>query len=397
MAKAKSAATAVAEKPIHPNDVDYVGEDKAHLYESNAPIAPAEVKDESSRIFSDEQEATAGGNIQMFPISRLFRKDNVRTPATEKIDQMVASLKRHGFKKNHPIVVSLKGKPIDKSGHDGLVLCGNRRVLGVEFLYANDPDSFARIFPDGMIPAIIHEDLTEEQEALIRNDHGTDEDRVPLDEWGEFLAVKQLVRAGYATERGIAEKMGKYVTNAKTGAKEPARSWAQPRVNLARLPQFVQDEMQKYCEQRSDGGAVVGSLSRIRWSDVMRLTKPFNKEFLAYPNGDGPEFKKVWDDIIGRTDESDDPNKPVNVTAANAIDLAKAVSSRNLREALTCLVKKGRPGFADIDAALVKAETAEAVLTDIADYMGAKEFQALVDKATVAGNAKRAKESQPAA
>lgn len=78
----------------------------------------------------------------------------------------------------------------------------------------------------------------------------------PLTEWDEFLAVKALV-GQRLTQTEIAEKLAKEWPGRRP---LPQREWVQPRVELARMPQFVRVEMQKFVEKRKAGGAKPGEL-----------------------------------------------------------------------------------------------------------------------------------------
>lgn len=331
-------------------------------------------------ILRDSQELTVAGATREVPINRLFRKNNVRTAATLQLPAMVASILRHGFKPNHPLVVS------EKRDGSFLVLCGNRRAEAIETILANSPAQAVALFPSGCVPCVVYAGLTEEQDAILRVDHSKDEDRVPLDEFGEFLAIRQLVHAGYDTQAGIAEKMGWFKTD-KTGATVPNRSKVQPRVNLAQLPQFVQDEMQRYCEEPSQ--------SNLRWSAIAKLYKVYNEEYRQYPDGKGPVFTGAWNEaLIGpQTTGTDVPIKPI--TPADAEKRSKLVGSRNLRDALMTFAGVGAVSLVDIDGAMVRAETAETVLAEIADYLGEKKFADLVGKAQSAASVKRAESAEP--
>ena len=320
------------------------------------------------KLLGDSQSLTVGGVAKLLALHLLFRRDNVRTAATLQLPAMVASIVKHGFKPNHPLVVSEK--------RDGryLVLCGNRRAEAIETILANQPEIAERLFPTGEVPCVVYVGLTDEQEAIIRIDHGKDEDRVPLDEFGEFLAIRQLVRAGYDTQAGIAEKMGWYKTSKKTGITEPNRSKVQPRVNLAQLPQFVQDEMQRYCEEPSQ--------SNLRWSSIAKLFKCYNEEFRQFPDGNGPVFQAAWKEALAgpETTGTDLPIKPI--TPADAEKRSKLVGSRNLRDALMTFAGVGAVSLVDIDGAIVRAESAEATLSEIADYLGEVDFATLVAEAS---------------
>ncbi len=308
----------------------------------------------------------------------LYRADNVRSKATEQIPRMVASFLRHGFKRNHAIVVSMK--------QDGraLVLCGNRRTMAAEFLATAQPADFAKIFPNGKIPCIVHTGLTAAQESLIRIDHGTDEDRVPLDEAGEFLAVRQLLRSGYTTEVGIAEKLGKYYTSGKNMG-QPNRSWVQPRASLAQMPDYVQAEFLKLWENGKES-------TPVRVAMIPKLYKPFNEEFARHPDGNGPQFQAVWRQFMGAVAAAAPVVKPEVITPAKALERAKIVGSRNLRSALMLVAGQGQPGetIADVDNACIVAELATVTLAEIADYLGEQAYAKLIQDSRAAAESKQA-------
>lgn len=335
------------------------------------------------KILADSQALTVAGNVQFVPVALLVRRDNVRTAQCLQIPRMVDSIKRHGFKPNHPLVLS------EKSDGSLLVLCGNRRSEAIETIAANEPDVFAALFPDGCVPAVVYSGLTEEQEALIRVDHGKDEDRVPLDDWSEFLAIRQLVRAGYDTQSGIAEKMGWFKED-KTGKTVPNRSKVQPRVELAQLPQFVQAEYERYCTQPESG-------SPVRWSMVAKLAKAYREEFTTFPDGDGPVFQAAWNEAIAPPAQAAD--KPQPIKPADMEKRAKVVGSRNLRDALLACSGSGKIGLADLDARMIQAECALATLSEIAGYLGKADFDTLVSEARehAAQAAQAAKTEEPVA
>jgi hypothetical protein len=217
--------------------------------------------------------------------------------------------------------------------------------------------------------------LTIEQEAVIRIDHSADEDRVPLDEFGEFLAIRQLVKAGYDSQSGIAAKMGWYKTDGKTGEKSPNRSKVQPRVNLANLPAFVVAEYQKLCEFGKDA-------TPFRLSMHSKLYSAYNKEFAKFPNGDGPEFSELWAQCMVPTAEKIDETQPT-LTPNEAAKRAKAVGSVIVRDTLRIVSGShdGSIDLASVDARGVEAETALATLGEIESYLGESDFAELVRKA----------------
>ena len=337
----------------------------AHTPDSPPGAAPAPPP--ARNVLADGQALVSQAGIEYVDFADLFRADNVRTPITEQIPRMVESLLRNGFKPNHPLVLSAK--------HDGrfLVLCGNRRTMGLEFLAENDPASFAKILPNGQVPAVVHHNLTQEQEAILRIDHGSDEDRVPLDEFGLFLAIRQLVRAGYDTQAGIAEKLGKFKEDKKNPGKMiPNREWVQPRVNLAQLPQFIQDEFKIVWTLGQDA-------SNVRTGMIAKLYKTFTEEYRAFPDGHGPQLSALWAECLGKSPATR-ASKPSVITPSAALEKSKLVGSRNLREALRVVAGSAAEGvtLADVDAALIAAEAAQTTLVEIANYMGESDFAELI-------------------
>lgn len=327
---------------------------------------------ESVKLLLDGQALAFGATRENVPLDKLYRQDNVRTPATLQLPGMIASIKRHGFKSNHPLVVSAKP--------DGrfLVLCGNRRSEAIECIFATDRDSAIKLFPEGTVPCDVRRGLTMEQEIIIRNDHSADEDRVPLDSVGEFLAVRQLVRAGYDTQSDIAEKMGWYMTSGKNvGA--PNRSKVQQRVNLAQLPQFVQDEYVRYWTDPAS--------SNVRVASIAKLYSAFNEEFRRFPDGNGPLFTDEWNKAQAPETTKATAGKAVPITPADAIKRSKLVGSRSLRDALMTFAGVGEVNLTDIDGAIVRAEAAEATLAEIANYLGEVDYAELCASAQSAAEA----------
>lgn len=320
-----------------------------------------EVGEESSAV-RDGRTINKVQETEFVDFDQLFRKDNVRTSQSLNLPKMIRSLKSRGFKPNHPLVVSEKS--------DGfLVLCGNRRTEGLEVIRNEDPEEFDRIVPGGKVPCIIHRGLTEEQEILIRLDHSDDEDREPLDEWGEFLSVKQLLRAGYSTQKDIAATLGKF-----NKAGDPNRSYIQQRVNLARLPLFVQEEMKKYCLEGSES-------TLLRWSHVPGLYSLYNEEcdkgHLLEP---GPKFKERWAEIM---DPEEQDKKPKALTRKSIIDKAKITGSRFARNLLLYVAQE--PVIEDdqkvvlewdtIERELNEAEAALDAMKRLKEYLGPDDFE----------------------
>ena len=301
-------------------------------------------------------------------IDNLIFGDNIRSRACERIPEMVASYKRAGcFKSNHPLVLSAK------ADNQFLVLVGNRRALGLAQLRDTDPAEYKRICPTGKVPSIVHKNLTREEEVDLRIDHSADEDRVPLDDWSIFLAIKQLVSIGSDSQEEIARKLGLFKMKGKDAGK-PNRQIVQPRVNLARLPSFVQDEFRTLCENR-DGTAV-------RWSHLAKLYKLYSAEFVEFPQGNGPEFSAEWMKAktpAARQEAGEDTAKELSPAAA--VLRSQAASSAGLRDALLAATAQGGSDLAQIDGRILEGETAVVLLSQIRTFLGGEGYAELVASA----------------
>lgn len=297
----------------------------------------------------------------MVAIDNLIFADNVRTDACLQLPAMVASITRHGFKVNHPLVVSTKA--------DGtfLVLCGNRRGLALVSIRDTDPDTFHRITQGGKVPAIVHSGLTVEEEVLLRIDHSKDEDRVPLDSWSEFMAIRQLAQVGIDSQEKIAEKLGIFYAKGKN-AGQPNRSYVQPRLNLARLPGFVQEQFEAYCDDVDS--------SPVRWSMVAGLYKVFNGEYLEHPEGNGPLFTEAWAKAMTPPDQKPKVDRRA-FSPADAHKRAQAANSPLLSQALLSVTGQSETPLTTIDSKIIAAVEAQNVLAMIRTYLGEVEYIAL--------------------
>jgi hypothetical protein len=306
---------------------------------------------------------------KLIDFSMLYRADNVRDETCTRIPDMVSSLKVNGFKVNHPLVVSLK------ADNRALVLCGNRREEALEHLQANDLEAFKAALPGGKVPCIVYTGLTEEEEILLRIDHGPQEDRVPLSEWGKFLAIKQLLRAYPGESQAkIAEKLGIFNTKGK-GIGEPNRSYVQVRVNLARLPEYIQAEFKKLSVSGNDA-------TPVRWSNVKELYTAFNAEFGPFPDGDGPQLKTAWEKIINPAPEvpvDDTTPKPTSLSPEAARARAQNAASKAIKRVYLAATGQGGD-IVQIDSMLLEMETSHELLGMIRAYLGADEYASLVNR-----------------
>ncbi len=306
---------------------------------------------------------------KLFDFDNLYREDNVRDETCTRIPDMVASIKLNGFKVNHPLVVSLK------ADGRGKVLCGNRRTEALEHLRDKDPETFKAALPGGKVPCVIYTGLTDEEEIVLRIDHGPQEDRVPLSEWAEFLAIKQLLRAFPGESQAkIAEKLG--IINKKgKNAGQPNRPYVQVRVNLARLPGFIQDEFKKLCTAGKDA-------TTVRWSDVKDLYTAFNAEFAVYPEGDGPQLRTAWEKIINpapKAEAGESTVTPKALSPDNAKARAQSCASKLLKRVFLAATAQGGD-LVELDAKILEAETSTELLSMVKDYLGPDEYASLINR-----------------
>ncbi len=294
------------------------------------------------------------------PLDSLYMEGNVRSEECMHVSQMVESLKIHGFRVNHPLRVS------EKSDGRYLVLAGNRRCTGLLFLKTNDPEAYRKALPGSKVPCVVDKGLTVEQEVDIMVDHSEDLDRVPLDEWSLFQAIKALSGAGFDTQEKIATKLGLRKKDGK-----PRREYVQVRVNLAALPQFVQDEFRKLTLDRAT--------TAIRWNMVSTLYKVFNDEFLDYGDGSGPRFQVKWAECMTPPNVTDsDDSVAKSLTPAEAIKKAQTANSSGLRDAILAITRQGDLNIVDVDRRIQEGETAVHTLRCVREYLGDKDYDELI-------------------
>jgi len=298
-------------------------------------------------------------------VDSLCFADNVRSTQCERIPEMVASYRRAGcFKSNHPLVISTQ------ENGDLLVLNGNRRGLGLQWLRDNDAAEYKRICSTGKVPAVVHKNLTIEEEIDLRIDHSTDEDRVPLDEWSIFLAIKQLVSIGSDSQEEIARKLGLFKSKGKEAGK-PNRQYVQPRVNLARLPGFVQAQYLTLCYDRDK--------TAVRWSHLANLRKVYTAEFVSFPDGDGPKFTELWNKCLTPTPQKvKDADASKALTPTAALQRSQAAGSKGLRDALLAITDQGAGDITVIDSKILAGELAVETLAHIKLYLGDDDYAELI-------------------
>ncbi len=297
-------------------------------------------------------------------VDDLVMENNVRTDECMHVPAMVASLRIHGFLSNHPLCVS------EKAGGKLLVLAGNRRASGVIWLRDNDPEAYRVAVINGKIPAVVHKGLSSEEEIGLRIDHSPSMDRVPLDPWSLFLAIKQLDSAGFDTQDRIAVKLGLVKESGKK-AGQPRREFVQVRVNLARLPQFVQEEFRKLTLDKDS--------TPIRWSMISGLYKVFNDEYLTHDDGKGPLFTAAWKKCMTPEEVSDSSEDEAReLTPAEAVKRSQAANSKGLKQAFLVVTRQAAGNLAEIDAAITEGEAAIVILQAVREYLGESDYALLL-------------------
>lgn len=303
------------------------------------------------------------------PLDDLVWFDNIRSLRDLQIPLMVRSYRQQqGYDVSEPITVNRRD--------DGslVVLRGNRRTLGALWLRDHAPDEYARFFPDGTIPAIIYEGLNEKQEIAQRIDHGKGRGRVELGEWSQFLAVKQLMRAGF-TQTEAATHLDMLKTNG-----QPNRQWIQPRYNLARMPLKLQEEYRKFWEEGKDA-------TPLRVQDIAELYKAFHAEQVKHPNG-GPQYRQVLANLMAGN-RGGDGSKGKNTGEGKTLtptDVRSLAGSRNSEIIARVLFGAAKlpdaENLDEIDVELTEIESKADRYDILEAYFGKDEMDAMLKKAT---------------
>jgi hypothetical protein len=392
----------------NPAAIEHAGEAHHKTLEGLGPIVvdptPSTPGVQETKIHLKQRELweKKGSRVPTeIPFKSLTWGGNVRPEEDLVLEPMIHSMKNVGYDPKYPLVVS------KKAGGEFLVLNGNRRSLALKQISEFEPAIFDVVLPgkDHKVPALVFTGLTEDEEAIIRIDHGKSQDRVALSEHGTFLAVKQLVRAGYASQADIAAQLDIYKENPQTKMMEPNRSYIQGRVTLARLPEFMQEEYVKLMK----GGK---NATPVRWSSVPKLFKAYEPErrqgyFGETPDKLGPETKKAWKEATTpeAKDDKDGEEKDRSMTKSKLIEASTTLGSRLGKMFMlkvagedvkdTSVTPAKSLTLADIDGEMVMAEKAIGDLVAFRDELGEKKYDDLMVKITKSRTeaAKKAREA----
>ncbi len=360
-------------------------------YDAMVEVEAKEIMPDLSdlRVFQEEKEINDSKLISKtaisIPFSSLYRQNNVRTSACLALPQMVRSLRSRNFDPAYPISVSLK----DDGRH--LVLRGNRRTEGLEIIEKDFADDFFSILPNGEIAALVYENLSDREEGILRNDHSKVNGEVGLDDWSQFLAIRQLIRLGVNTQAEIAAKAGEFKLG-ENGELVPNRSKIQQRCNLARLPQFIIDEFEKKFRIKdlefvaAHGGmdaiatpVGVGKIAGL-WSAHQEDRKAGHFDSV---NG-GPKLQAKWSEVMKVAPVSVETELTIPTTVIIK-KWAESVTDDIISETLSKAAgQETARTFDDLDADMLKLRKAYQTLEDLKVHMGPKPFRKLVKEATPA-------------
>lgn len=200
------------------------------------------------------------------------------------IDELLKGLKRQGFEKSQPLTVFL-----DTDELTGMIGRGNRRFSAIVRLKSDNPELFAEIFPDGMIPVVMFksDDLTAHERQVLISDFGKGKKRKELNSYELFLAVRGFVRIGIANRKDIGQQFSR------------SESWAQKMVALTKLPDYVTTAFKPVLLGKLDE-------SRLRMQDVLIVARDYNNlsseafaaewsKWVAGTHPDGEWFKTHQD------------------------------------------------------------------------------------------------------
>ena len=349
-------------------------------------MTPAE-KAQVDLLAAHEREIECAGRLGKVNLADLtLYAENPRPSDEFDVAEMLALYEKFGYRPEFPITVSVR-----KDGTT-ITIRGNRRVTAAMTLRDTQPETFARVFPKGEIPAIIHKGLTEAEEMLLAVDHSTELDRKALSAWGIFRAIAGLMGRGEVSGRyAIAEKLGLVKVQVVNGStvRTVQGPFVQRRMELARLPEFVQVA---YKQATMFGGKD----TRYQQKSIPRLLKLYNKErdvAAKLGKATGPEFDAAWNAICNpaSSEGADSADGEGSILKLSRKQFAeKAVGCKSLLVKQCMEVAAGVVDadlIGTLDSRGVALETCERDLAKIAEFLGETEYQALVGKSKVAYDA----------
>jgi hypothetical protein len=367
------------------------------MHDVNSPLVPAGLdlsteagKAQEATIYTDSVSAlNSSGKNQRLAIAVLTcHPDNPREEMD--VPNMVASFRHKGFIVGAPVTVS------KRDDDTFVVLRGNRRTSAAQWLSANEPETFKRVFSDGKIACLVLTGLSLAEETALLIDHGRELDRRALSKREELRAIRQLMKAGIKGRDAIARALDLISVSIGDDGKRVEKvrsSYVQPRLNLLSLPASI---VAKYVAESSMFG---GKNNVIKQSTISALYTALSNDRKAGnigENGFGPELSSAWETLVNTPAATSDA--PVKYIAeSKAKGLLQEVESRSLNNALTYFGGFSKTlRLSEIDGACVAAESAQVMLADIADCIGPVEFAALCEKAVSAAKAKAAAAAESA-
>lgn len=342
------------------------------------------------------------GKLTRIPVDKLrpqaefgdeIKAGNVRLEEELDIQPIVTSIMDRGYDPTS----ALHGEVIDGKGHVGLER-GNRRAKAVQYIKANKPKDYERLFPDDCLPVFIYTGLTDRERILLRADHAAVMQQKPLSDWGRIETARQMYAIGATAEREIAIALGllkpEFDEEGKQRPMKKRVASTRAFVVAARLPANILDHVRLYCVGEAKGKPVTQRDTPFRWSDLTGILGPAmevdksNGVFdLTEPDS---ATQSAWRTILEREEAaaSDAPKptalKPNKASelAANLVkpEVANSKLAGKLLHAVTSQPMKG----VTYDAVAVAREIAEAenAMLKLAVYrivLGPKQF-AMLDK-----------------
>lgn len=217
----------------------------------------------------------------------LVRQGNLRDSSNYDVPSLVESMIRNGFDPSFPPLVSER-------------VVGEKTVLIV--LRGNQRTEAAQKAGIETIPALVLSGLTAREETILRADFSSDFDRTKANEATLFATVRALVANGITNQSELAAACGQWtVKKDKTTGKDvktASRSWAQSRVYLAVMPDYIIDEAMKRFR---------GEETEFRFNSANMLTLKQAKELdekNGILSGDGPELRAAFDKLCEVPDPS---------------------------------------------------------------------------------------------
>lgn len=188
----------------------------------------------------------------------------------KELKALLKDMDENGFRSDKPIVVSDRGKEEGK-----WVVQGHRRLTVAREINRRNPSKCQEV------PALVYTGMTLDDERRMLIDQFLVK---KLNEYEQYLAVKQLLLVPGMTEERIGQQVGM------------SRGWVQRRVWIARFPAEVENEWKKRVEGKEDYLTITDAI-------MVKLKAAYESdkaEGRHQDEGGGPAFRELWASVKNR-------------------------------------------------------------------------------------------------